>query len=370
MALNGFNPYVTRPGSFNSPFSSYLAWYQTSTYGPFSQIFFVLAAIFSGFGPTAAIYVFKLFCLLFHVLSASLISELAKQSIHRRVITLAYLTNPILLFEYIKQAHVDAILNFTVVLAIFWIVRKRFVLSNSALLLGVLCKTLPIIWMPLLWVHLFGRRLWTPLAWCFLSSICTFLLLAVTVLPTLTAWISLLNPGVAWQSAGSIHNLLDSALYYSADFLPASISEKSYRVGIPFKAFTYGAYVVFFAWLSARHLRKHRDEAQLILDMGWSALVLFLLATPWYQPWYAAIFVSFTAALAVTHRNTEAMLFGIVASTFCLSSISYYLFAFPNAPLIFLAMVSLCTVIPTLFILLLSWRRRSRLSAIWLSTTH
>lgn len=355
MFAQGVNPYIVPAEAFKSPYSPHMIWRQTSTYGPVSQVLFSFSALFTIFGTTTALYVFKLICLSFHVSSAFLVWKLAKRSAQRNLITLAYLVNPILLFEYVKQAHVDAVLNFIIILSLLLILERRYFWSNVGLLLGVFCKTLPVIWLPLLWLHLFHERLWKSLAWCVVSAVCVIALFSLTILPTFATWISLLNPGVAWQTAGSFHNLLDVSLYYAANVLPAAISQKRYRLVIPFKMLTYGLYVVYFVWLSIRVLRG-RDDKGLILDMGWSALILFMLATPWYQPWYAAIFVSFIALLLTRKLDEKTRFFIWTAWIYCVCSTSYYVFAFTDAPRVYFAVVSFITLVPVVTFFALSSR--------------
>jgi alpha-1,6-mannosyltransferase len=357
MLLHGINPYLTTLGAFTSPISPYLEWkQQTSPYGPVSQLFFAIAAAYTIFGLTIAVYTFKLFCVLFHLLSVVLIWTLARRSTRRHLITIAYLVNPFLLFEYIAQAHVDVIMNFIVVLSIFLIVRARFLLSSLTILFGALCKTLPIIWLPLLWLYFLHNKMWKSLALSSCCVVCVIKLLLISALPTYAAWISLLNPATTeWQSAGSLHQLLDTSLYYASGLLPTAASgAKSYRISVPFKMFTYGAYAAYYLWLCARRLEcSCWDRRQLILDMAWSTFFLFLFATPWYQPWYAALFVSFTAILLAVGHDDASVFFGIVASVYCLCSASYYVFLFPNAPIIASAATSLITVVPAFVVLLI-----------------
>jgi alpha-1,6-mannosyltransferase len=351
MVLNGVNPYLVPAGSFQSPISPHLYWDQTSTYGPLSQLVFALAGAPASYSVTVAVYWFKFICLFFHLLSAFLIWEFSAKSLDRSLVSLAYLVNPIMLFEYIAQAHVDVLLNFITIASLILLFKQRYVLSSIGLMAGALCKTLPVIWLLLLGSYLIGRRLWKPLAYSVLLGICVCALLWATVLPTFRAWVSLLNAGVVWQTAGSIHNILDSTLNYGADLLPSVVSGvRRYRITMPFKVLTYGLYFSFFLWLCCQRLRHPRDEKQLVLDMGWSALVLFLFATPWYQPWYATILISFVAILAARGGKEGIALFGMAAAAYGISSTSYYVLSFPEG---FFAVASLITVAPVLSVLLM-----------------
>ena len=115
MVAGGANPYIVPADAYSSIFSPRLRWFQTSAYGPVCQILFVLADLLSPYGRLASVYFFKLFCLVFHVISSLLILSQAREKPRGMLIFHSYLANPILIFEYVKQAHVDAELNLIVV---------------------------------------------------------------------------------------------------------------------------------------------------------------------------------------------------------------------------------------------------------------
>lgn len=131
--------------------------------------------------------------------------------------------------------------------------------------------------------------------------------------------------------------------------------EKRYRISVPFKGLTYVAYFAFYLCMMVKcYFNRHVGERRLILDMAWSALILLLFATPWYQPWYAAIFFSFIAILTIFPADNESVRFSVTGLVFCFCSTSYYLLAVPNR--ICLAAVSAITVIPTSIALIFGLR--------------
>ncbi|MBC1280677.1 hypothetical protein GNF10_33250, partial [Nostoc sp. UCD121] len=91
MYLNGINPFVNPASTFTSELSPFLVWKQTSTYGPISQLFFMFSGFFVAITPSLGIYVFKLICLLFHILNSYLIWGHLKNSPHKINVTTAYL---------------------------------------------------------------------------------------------------------------------------------------------------------------------------------------------------------------------------------------------------------------------------------------
>src|SRR5947209_4060987 len=112
----------------------------------------MLGALAVPLGPVAAVYLLKLFCLLAHVASAYLIWRLLRDTRYRGRITLAYLVNPYLLAQHVADGHVDVFLCLTLVLLAGCLLRRRYLAAVVALVVGVLVKTLPVIWLPLILV--------------------------------------------------------------------------------------------------------------------------------------------------------------------------------------------------------------------------
>jgi alpha-1,6-mannosyltransferase len=118
MGLNKVNPYLISSGNFASELSPFIFWDQTSTYGPISQLFFMAAAFFLSFNTILGIYIFKLICLLAHLLNSYLIWRQLKLSPHQQIITITYLINPLLLFEQATEAHIDVFVCTSIILLI------------------------------------------------------------------------------------------------------------------------------------------------------------------------------------------------------------------------------------------------------------
>jgi alpha-1,6-mannosyltransferase len=358
MGLHGVNPYLHATSSFPSSLSRLAVWDQTATYGPVSLVLFMASAVALPLGPVAAVYLFKLFCLMLHVANASFIGTLLGHSRHRSRIVLAYLVNPYLLSEHVADGHVDVFLCFTVVLLAGALLRRCYLTAFVALLLGILVKTLPIIWLPLLLVFLVRRRRWWELAGGLALILGVVVALTLTVLPTLQAWRSLANPGVAGLAARSVHHLFDLGLGRFLGSMPDLARQESL-------AWLTRSTVALFALVyAATLLRIYRrpgySAPDLVADLGRSALVLFLVATPWVMPWYATVLVPL---VALTLRNRRFALTGL---TYALSS-ALFLGAGAGEGLFHL-LISLLTVGPTLAVMLAAgtfpdWTQKCLLSA-------
>jgi alpha-1,6-mannosyltransferase len=311
MGLNGINPYINAANSFTSPLSPFLAWFQTSTYGPISQLFFMSAASTVQVSSVLGVYVFKIFCVLIHGINAYLIWHLLKTSNYRSKITLAYLLNPLLLSEHVASAHVDVFVANALIILIGCLYRRYYIAGFLAIWLGFLEKTLPVIWIPLVLSFLVSKQRWKDLAIAGFFSSIIIIILSNTVLPTIESWKSLVNPGVGGRTAISLHYLLNSSFYLFPHI--AIGTKKNILSGFTF--LTYLGFASYYLWtLLQSYFRRSYSEANLISDIGWTTLILFLFATPWLMPWYASVI------LPVTALSTTSPLFVLTSLTFSLSS--------------------------------------------------
>ena len=310
MSLNKINPYLNDSGSFVSSFSPFLHWLQTSTYGPVSMFFFSVSALFVPISPLIGVYFFKLICIGVHTLNAYFIWRLLKNSDNRSLIVMAYLLNPMLLNEQIVNAHLDVLLANTLIVFIGCLYSGRYVWGILAIWVGFLIKTLPIIWLPLVFAFLFKQRRWKDLAAGSLVSLLIITLITYTFLPTVAAWKSLLNPGVAKATARSFHHLIGLCL----SWFPNITVETSQSTLSLITSFSYCIWIIYYLWtLLKSQFRNNYSEIDLVSNMGWTTLTLFLFATPWLMPWYPSILLPI-AALSIN------------ANYFVLTSLTFALF--------------------------------------------
>ena len=310
MILNKINPYLNTSDSFVSAVSPFIHWLQTSTYGPVSLFFFSLSALALPISPLLGVYFFKLLCVLVHALNAYLIWRLLTNSPNRNLITMAYLINPMLLNEQIANAHLDVLLANTLIVLIGCIYYQRYVFAILAVWVGFLVKTLPIIWLPLVVAFLCKQRRWKDVAASVLLSLLIIAVITSTFLPTVSAWRSLLNPGVSGATARSFHHVINVGM----SFFPNVTFETSQSILSFLKQFTYLGWIVFYTWtLIKSYFRQNDSEINLVSDIGWTTLTLFLFATPWLMPWYPSILLPI-AALSINSPH-----FVLTSLTFCLS---------------------------------------------------
>ncbi len=349
MVLHGVDPYTVAAAEFQSPLSPFLVWSQTSTYGPISQIFFTIATLATPLGPILAVYLFKLCCLLFHVINTRLIWQFTANNLHRNTITLAYLMNPLLLYEQVANAHVDVFLSTTIILLIGCLHQRQFVGAIAALWAGFLTKTLPIIWLPILVSYLVQQRRWRSLGIGLLLSVCTVGVLSRTILPTLTAWKSLLNPGVAGKTARSLHHCLSLWLNFGTHWS----ADTQQHLLQTFTLLTTIGFALFYSRVALQfQFQNDRAATHLVSGLGWVTLMLLLFATPWIMPWYPSILLPFVALCP------HSPLLRLTSLVFCTSIDTIVAGGYGSSW--FELCVSLCTVMPPLIAIGLGWHRWGR----------
>jgi alpha-1,6-mannosyltransferase len=294
--------------------------------------------------------VFKSLCLFAHLLNGYLLWRLAKDHRHQSTLTLAYLVCPILLFEHVAQAHVDVFLTTSILLLLHGLTKDKAMVACCALLLGALTKTVPIIWAPLLLVFLLKARNFRVLLGILALVLAVAGGLALTWLPSLSAWASLLNPGVKWNSAGSLHNIAETCAWWLRDILPPSFTQ-----GRIHQVLAAGSNMAIGLWYLSRMLRIYRrndrDMSKLVLDFGWTLLLILVFATPWFQPWYATALLPFVLLSAIQRPFKDQRAFVYAGLALACTSTSYYLFAILGAPRVLFLILSMVTMGPPVGIL-------------------
>ena len=359
VALDGKNPYLVPLGTVTSALSPFFGWGQTSPYGPLTLGLFAPLGRLVATGPwgiAVAVYAYKVVCACLHLANGWFLRRtLARTgSRHADDITVAYLLCPPLLLDHVGQGHLDVLLCLSLIWLAGALAAGRLVSATGALMVGALTKTLPIVWAPLLLVEALRRRQLRKLVPMIAVALVAVAIASTLALPSVASWKSLLNPAVAWQSAGSLHNIATSIAYWLQGTIPPAITLG--RVHLLLRLGTLAGFALFCVVLLWRRRRATAPLAG-VADMGWILLVLFLFATPWYQPWYAT---ALAPLVALTWFSTEryARIFAQVGAAYICSSGAYYLLAIPSGPRLNFFMVSLLTVTPPLVVLArhLAWR--------------
>ncbi|MBG1267124.1 hypothetical protein [Nostoc sp. WHI] len=312
MNLNGINPFINGAGTFTSKLSAFLVWKQTSTYGPVSQLFFTFSAIFVAITPSLGIYVFKLICLLFHILNAYLIWRHLKNSPHKVNVTIAYLVNPFLLYEQVINAHIDVFISTALIILVICLKNRNYIAAIVTAWIGFLIKTLPIIWLPLVFVYLIKQKRWKILFSAICISVAIIFAAYLIALPTVDAWKSLLNPGVEGKVSASLHALVKKLISFKILNFSLSFQQNLFSI---FKSLMFSIFVLSYLIILIKpYWKKKYSETNLSINIGWITLILFLFAAPWYCSWYSSVL------LGVAALNIHSKRFVITSILLCIPS--------------------------------------------------
>jgi hypothetical protein len=336
--LYHLNPLSTSPQSIASdPLYAHLYWTnQPSAYGPmWTMITCILQWITDLFhtnNVAAMVLALRLLGLCAHLFSTWLVWSIAGQLQELRGVsapkiriraTLAFAWNPLLLFEACVNAHNDIILLPFLLLAIWLFVRQARnptpriyqTCAGAALLLAA--ATCIKVNLALLFPA-FLLYLWSqpdrPLRRIQYISLLTLLYIACIVALYALFWqngailsIVQINPGT-YRDINTVSEFL-SHFYNSVAAL--SGAPLAADIGSPAESFTRGVSLLIFAGLYGLCCwRALSSRARLQTPIGlirWMALVWLLycaIGTPWFWPWYTAIFFALFALLESTETET------------------------------------------------------------------
>jgi alpha-1,6-mannosyltransferase len=279
MAWQGVNPYLVSVESVASPLSLFLHWPGCSPYGPVSQFLFMAAAWAVSWGVLPALFLFKSFCLGIHGLNGYLIWRSGPAGHRRSKLTLAYLLNPMLLSEFVVNAHNEVLLTTAVIVMILALYRRQYTIALLAIGMGALIKTLPIIWLPIVCLYLVRRGHWRPMAIALGLGLGLGGWLSQTWLPTAAAWRNLIDPAAQHITFRSLHHVVH--------LLTATWPMDQGAIAIQIvTGLTLGLVAVVGFAIGARVLyRRDYDEIMLVQDLIWLTLAL-LMAKPYLAPWH------------------------------------------------------------------------------------
>jgi alpha-1,6-mannosyltransferase len=340
MYLNGINPFLNPASAFTSELSPFLIWKQTSTYGPISQLFFMFSGLFVAITPSLGIYAFKLICLLFHILNSYLIWGHLKNSPHKANVTIAYLLSPLLVYEQITNAHIDVLISTILIILIICLKNYNYIAAIVTAWIGFLIKTLPIVWLPLIFVYLIKQQRWKILFSAIFISVAIIFATSLIALPSVDAWTSLFNPGVKDRVGGSLYGLIKNVLSLNILNLPVTFQETVFST---LKPIIFSIFVVSYLIILVKpFLKKKYSETTFTINIGWITLILFLFAAPWYCSWYSSVLL----AVVALNIDSNSKRFVITTIVFCISSTVF------NYLLRGIRLCDFLTVVPTLAVII------------------
>lgn len=153
----------------------------TSVYGPIWNSIAKLLVSFSFGNVTIALFVFKIASLLIHVLNSYLIYKITKSNKYM----LLYGLNPLVLIELLSNVHNDIYLILFIVLAFYFLIRKRNIYFTIVFLaLSIATKYSTVLIVPFILLYYF-RKYSIPkrILYCMLSGISIIAIVVILYLP-------------------------------------------------------------------------------------------------------------------------------------------------------------------------------------------
>lgn len=132
----------TFPGGMNSK-----GYY--SVYPPFNQAIFYLSSLFAGNNMQLNIYFLRFFILLFEVGTLFLLVALLKLFDLPEKNVFLYAFNPLVIIELTQNLHFEGITIFFVLLAIYFLLKKKAVFAGGVYALAITTKLVPLLFLPL-----------------------------------------------------------------------------------------------------------------------------------------------------------------------------------------------------------------------------
>ncbi len=283
IVAEGYNPYILSPddmsgsGFVNGPFYSKINHPNLPTiYPPLSQYIFVIA----GWIQPETLFGFKLLSLIFDLIAAALIILWVRRECLPDGTILIYLFSPLVLIEFIFSNHLDIFAMPFLILALYFLSRKKAMHVGIFIALTALVKLFALFIVPLIFLYFTGReriKFITAFIFILLIGYLPFLLTA-----GLSTFGSLWTYLGSWQFNGSIFALLKlitsepvarvisailfiSALgYFSIRNRKSDPIKRSFYIFAAYIIFTPSLFSWYLVWIIPFIIREH----------SWAFLVL------------------------------------------------------------------------------------------------
>jgi hypothetical protein len=119
-----------------------------SVYPPVNQLAFLLSAIPGKNNLIASAVILRVLILTFDFGNIFLIKKLLKHFNKNENLVFLYALNPLVIIEFTGNLHFEAVMIFFTLLAIWFLLKDRWVLASIALSLAICSKLLPLVFLP------------------------------------------------------------------------------------------------------------------------------------------------------------------------------------------------------------------------------
>lgn len=306
LGIYGSNPFQHPPTEFNMDgFYRYTAWrHATSAYGPGWELLAGMTARLAGDRVAPNVVAFKLLAGAFLLASIGVVAAVLRRVAPERalagVVLLAW--NPVILYETFGHGHNDMAMVFWILLAIWTLLRQRYILAILALVAGALFKFVPLLMLPaaLLIILRDLPHLRARVRFVAVSSVLAALLIVATYAPF---WYGTDTLDIHRRQALFTTSLPAVGYVLLAEELgnahSASIISRAAAVATAVFALVQGV----IAWRNRTWLAFPRA--------AFFILMFYLLLTClWFQSWYAVWPLGIAAVLPPGHAARLGALFG------------------------------------------------------------
>ena len=246
-------------------------------YPPLCQYIFWIACKMSPESIAGSVLIMKCFIFLSEIGSILLIVKLLQKFKLPEKNVLIYALNPLVIIELTGNLHFEAIMIFFLLLAIYFIIENKFILSAICFGCAVGAKLLPLLFLPLLIRYIgFKRTVY--------YSLITGLFAAVLFLP-------FINEELVANLSSSIDLYFrkfefNASIYYIARWIGFKIYGYNIiaKAGVALSLLTF----LFIIWLA---IKEKRGNWELPQSMLFALSIYFILATI-VHPWYITTLVA------------------------------------------------------------------------------
>jgi hypothetical protein len=237
--------------------------------------------------------------------------------------TLAFAWNPFLLFEACVNAHVDAILLFLILLAIWFLVRRTplniysFLVAAALFAVATCVKINVALLVPGLLLFLCTRRPWKISH--VLATLATYVsLIVILYIPywqgKATLSVFLINPA-ATRNVNSmttfISHLYKGIMLGNAYSLTSAMPTPSERIIHNLSIVIFVLVYALLCWQAIRDPDRINTIPKFICWMALVWLLYCVIGSPWFNPWYLVTFFGLFALIEATSKRDPWLFYSL-----------------------------------------------------------
>jgi hypothetical protein len=310
----------------------YGSWLErASVYPPASAINGSLVYVFFGTNPVVAIFGFKILAIIYYFLIGLVLLQLLPKT--KKYLTLLFLLNPLILIEFVGNAHNDLLMAFFLVAGLFYLNKKKVVYSSTMMTLSILSKLSVALYFPIIFVALIHQlKLARLILW--ISLICLGTLIGLVLMGESFPY---LLENIQAQFSIYQKSLPTVIRYFFIYSLGEGSLENASRIQKLITLPMYGLVVLYYLFRT-----KYVLYDLLVILMMW----YLWIQAPMFQPWYLSWFLVMIPLV----KRSRIKVTAIVYSVFALLSYPLYYVSLLFNPLsiIWQLLLALSVVLPSL----------------------